>query len=480
MTALSSGPPSVNAGNGIAKDGAARPTGAPARAAWSLRSRLTWLATGITLIAWLAGGVASLVAAYNEAERLYDQQLRDVAKVILAFATHEIAEIRQDGRSDAVHVETAETLHTRYAYQIWSKDGELLLLSHNAPRKPFAPIGPEGPLDRVIDGRNYCVYTLRSADGTMLIQVAEDESLRSLFNVGLGVWEVGFFLVSIALLLSLNRWAISRAVRALDQSAQQLTDRSPQDLRPVHADNPPRELEPLLNSVNCLFSRIERTLDSERNFTAAAAHELRTPLVAVRMQAQAAARAKTPQAVRTSLNELVSCADRASHMMDQLLTLARVDTLKPTAMAFVQVRLDRVIEQVVKDLTYTLQARNVRVDLQLDAATVPGMEFGVAALVRNLIDNALQHASSGGQVLVRTFVREADVVMTVEDAGPGIPESERAHVFERFYRMPDSKTDGCGVGLSIVHTVADAHRAKVALDTVTRGGLRVTVIFPRA
>jgi signal transduction histidine kinase len=480
MSALSTGPPSVTAGDGIAKDSEAGPTGAPARAAWSLRSRLTWLATGITLIAWLAGGVASLVAAYNEAERLYDQQLRDVAKVILAFATHEIEEIRQDGRSDGVHVETAETLHTRYAYQIWSKDGELLLLSHNAPRSPFAPLGPEGPLDRVIDGRNYCVYTLRSADGTMLIQVAEDESLRSLFNVGLGVWELGFFLVSIALLLSLNRWAIGRAVRALDQSAQQLTDRSPQDLRPVRADNPPRELEPLLNSVNCLFSRIERTLDSERNFTAAAAHELRTPLLAVRMQAQTAARAKTPQAVRASLDELVSCADRASHMMDQLLMLARVDTLKPKTIPFVPVRLDRVIEQVVKDLSYSLKARNVRVDLQLDAATVPGMEFGVAALVRNLIDNALQHASSGGQVLVRTFVREADVVMTVEDAGPGIPEAERAHVFERFYRMPDSKTDGCGVGLSIVHTVADAHRAKVALDTVTRGGLRVTVIFPRA
>ena len=111
---------------------------------------------------------------------------------------------------------------------------------------------------------------------------------------------------------------------------------------------------------------------------------------------------------------------------------------------------------------------------------MPAIEFGVGALIRNLIDNALQHAARGGRVLVRTFAREAEVVMTVEDAGPGIPESERAHVFERFYRMPDSKTDGCGVGLSIVHTVADAHRAKVALDSVTRGGLRVTVIFPRA
>lgn len=478
MTTVSPRPASLDVGT--AKGGPTDSAVEPPRRAWSLRSRLTWLATLTTLAAWLAGGVGAMVAAYYEGEVLYDEQLRDVAQVVLSFATHEIEEIRQDGRTDGVHLETAATLHSRYAYQIWSKGGELLLLSHNAPRQPYAPLDRVGLLDRDIDGRPYCIYSLRSADGNMLIQVAEDESLRTLFRPTLGLWEMGFFLVSIALLLLLNRWVFGRAVHALDQSAKQLTDRSPHDLRPVQADDPPRELEPLLNSINALFGRIERTLDAEKNFTAAAAHELRTPLAAVRMQAQAAARAHTPKAASASLDALISCVDRASRMVDQLLTLARVDTLSPKTVAFVPVRLDRVIEQVVRDLSYSLRARNVRVDLQLDAASVPGMEFGVAALVRNLVDNAMQHASSGGQVLVRTFVREADVEMTVEDAGPGIPESERAHVFERFYRMPDSETDGCGVGLAIVHTVADAHHAKVALDSVTRGGLRVTVIFPRA
>ena len=466
----------AGSGNGRAQDSAV----APARRSWSLRSRLTWFATLTTLAAWLAGGVGAMVAAYTEAEKLYDEQLREVAQVVLSFATHEIEEIRQDGRSDGVHLETAATLHARYAYQIWSKGGELLLLSHAASRQPYAPLDRVGLLDRDIDGRPYCIYSLRSADGNMLIQVAEDESLRSLFRPKLGLWELGFFLVSIVLLLLLNRWVFGRAVHALDQSAQQLTDRSPHNLSPVQVDKPPRELEPLLNSVNVLFRRIERTLDAEKHFTASAAHELRTPLAAVRMQARAAACAHTPQAARAALDALVTCVDRASRMVDQLLTLARVDTLPPKAIAFVPVRLDRVIEQVVRDLSHTLKARNVNVSLQLDAATVPGMEFGVAALVRNLIDNAMQHASSGGQVLIATFVREADVVMTVEDAGPGIPESERTRVFERFYRMPDSETDGCGVGLAIVHTVADAHHAKVALDSVTRGGLRVTVIFPRA
>jgi signal transduction histidine kinase len=389
-------------------------------------------------------------------------------------------EIRQDGRTDKVHWETASTLDARYAYQVWSKDGELLLLSHNARQEPYAPPDRDGFVDVAIDGRPFCIYAARSVDGTLLIQVAEDESLRELFRPNLYYWLFGHFLVSVGLLLLLNRWVFGRAVRALDQSAQQLTDRSPLDLRPVVATDPPRELQTLLGSVNCLFSRIERTLDAERHFTAAAAHELRTPLAAVRMQAQVADRARSSAEAHTALQKLVGCVDRASRMVDQLLTLAHVESLTPNSSAFVPVRLDHVIERVVEDLSNASRTRKLDIDLQLDAATVPAIEFGVAALVRNLIDNALQHASRGGRVLVRTFAREAEVVLTIEDAGPGIPAAERLRVFERFYRLPESETDGCGVGLSIVQCVADAHRARVALDAVTRGGLRVTVIFPKA
>ena len=448
------------------------------RVAWSLRSRLTWLATLTTLIAWLAGGAGALIASYKEGEKLYDEQLRDVANVVLSFANHEIEEIRQENRSDMVHQETMATLDPRYAYQILSKGGALLLRSHNASLQPYAPLGKEGLLDREIDGRPYCTYSLRSHDGSMLIQVAEDESMRDLFRPSLAYWLFGFFLVSMALLLLLNRWVFGRAVHALDQSSKQLTDRSPYDLRPVIADDPPRELEPLLKSLNALFCRIERTLDAERHFTAAAAHELRTPLAAVRMQAQVADRARSPQEARASLRALISCVDRASRMVDQLLTLAHIDSLAPKSQAFVPVRIDRVIEQVVSDLSFAIEKRKIQVELQLDPATVPAIEFGVAAMIRNLIDNALQHAACGGRVLVRTFSRESEVVVTVEDAGPGIPEAERARVFERFYRLPDAKTDGCGVGLSIVQCVADAHHARVALEPVTHGGLRVTVIFP--
>ena len=194
MASLLSGAAPVAAGT--ENDTTSDTAGAPTRRAWSLRSRLMWLATLTTLMAWLAGGVGALIAAYQEGEKLYDEQLRDVAQVVLSFATHEIDEIRQDGRTDIVHEETAVTLDHRYAYQIWSKTGDLLLVSHNASRQPYAPLSQDGLLDRTIDGRPYCVYSLRSSDGAMLIQVAEDESQRTLFRPSLSYWLLGFFLVS--------------------------------------------------------------------------------------------------------------------------------------------------------------------------------------------------------------------------------------------------------------------------------------------
>jgi signal transduction histidine kinase len=439
-----------------------------------------WSAALATVFAWLTGGAGVLIAAKVESEQTYDEQLADVARMILSFSKHEIEEILADGRSDMVHVETAATLDPRYAYQVWSNKGELLLVSHNAPRTPFVPLEHRGITDREIDGKDYCVVSLRSSDGAMLIQVAEDESMRGILTPSLDLMLLVFFLASTGVLLLFNRWLFGRAMLSIDQSAQQLTNRSPQDLRPVQSDDPPREIQPLLNAVNTLFGRIERTLDSERHFTAAAAHELRTPLAAVRMQAQVAERARSPEEARAALRALADCVDRASRMVDQLLTLAHVESVIPGCNAFAPVRLDRVADQVVLDLKHVLESNRMEVDLQLDEATVPGIEFGISALIRNLVDNAAQHGASGRHVALRVAAAPNQGVLVVEDAGPGIPDEERAHVFERFYRMAASETEGCGVGMSIVQCVADAHGARLTLDRSPLGGLRVTVAFPAA
>lgn len=453
------------------------PETSPAGRRWSLRNRLMWLAAIATAMAWLTGGAAVYMAAQEESEKLYDERLGDVARVILSFAAHEIDEIRQDGRTTPIHEETADTLDARYAYQVWSKDGQLLLMSHNAPMKPFAPLDHSGLLDNDINGRPHCVYALRSGDGEMVIQVAEDESRRDAFALSVNSWLLLFLFLSTLVLWAFNRWMFGNATRALDQSALQLVDRSANDLRPIRTDDPPAELVPLLQSINTLFRRFGHTLDSERHFTSAAAHELRTPLAAVRIQAQVAERARSQKEAREALRDLGICVERASRMIDQLLTLARVESMSHDKGAFSPVRVDLVARQVVADLSHALGAAAVEIDLRLEPATVDAIESGLSSLIRNLVDNAIRYTPRGGRIAVGTAVTDGQVLITVDDSGPGIPESERARVFERFYRIAGTEQDGCGVGLSIVQCVAQVHDARVDLTAAELGGLRVTVAF---
>jgi signal transduction histidine kinase len=430
-----------------------------------------------TVAAWLTGGVAVLVSAHQESERLYDERLRDLANVILSFANHEIEEIRADGTGDVVHQETAATLDARYRYQVWSKTGELLLLSHDAPRAPFAPLDARGFVDRRIDGRPYCIYARWSADGEMQIQVAEDESLRDSIFVSASSWLLVFFVVSTVVLVLVNRWMFGRATRALDQSAQQLLERSADDLRPIAADDPPRELAPLLDSINKLFGRFERALDNERHFTAAAAHELRTPLAAVRVQAQVAERARSPDERRRALADLGVCVDRAARLIDQLLTLARIES-PAASVARRRLRVDEVAAHVVEDLAPLLQARALNVELDLQPCEATCFEFGLASMLRNLVDNAARYTPPGGRLRVACGRGAESTFLTVEDSGPGIPVTERDRVFERFYRSPDTTVDGCGIGLSIVRGVVQAHAARIELSESGLGGLRACVHFP--
>lgn len=446
---------------------------------WSLRSRLMALAGVACLLAWAAGGAAILLSAREESRRLYEEHLREVARVILSFATHEIEEIRGSGRTDIVHEETAVTLDPRYRYQVWSRDGKLLLISHGTRSEAFAPLGTAGLVRRSAGPETLSVYSAWSEDGGMLIQVAEDEALRAPFFISLDRWLVVFFAGSTLLLVLLNWWMFSRATRALDQSARQLLDRSAEDLRPIAVLNPPRELTPLLDSINRLFGRFERTLDSERRFTASAAHELRTPLAAVRVQAQVAQRARSPAELRQALEDLGVCVERASRMIDQLVTLARVEN-ESTQRSMVPLRVDTVAQAVVNDLRPLLHARKLQVQLDLRPCRITGIEFGVAVLLRNLVDNAARYSPPEGKLLVETGEIDGECCAAVEDSGPGIPLEERERVFTRFYRPANAAVDGCGVGLSIVRSVVRAHGARIDLSDSRLGGLRAAVFFSKA
>lgn len=445
---------------------------------WSLRNRLMLLAVMGTLVAWIMGASVVYFVAAKESHELFDERLHRMGSLVLSFSEHEIDEIRSEGR-DIVHVETELTLGTRYKYQVVSGSGELLLLSHDAPRALMAPLGQVGCIDREVEGVMSRTEIVWNADRSKGVIIAEPLDRRSSFVGALHGYLIPMFLLSFGSLLVLNWWLFHRAMDPLKESATQLIDRSPSDLRPIQVERPPTELEPLITSMNGLFERFQSALAAERRLAQSAAHELRTPLAAVKVQAQVAIRARSRNESQVALAHLTTSIDRASRMVDQLLALARLESLAASPQLQTPLCLATLCELVLHDLGPTLSQRGIHLHKSVHPAPIKGMEFGVAVLLRNLIDNAIRYGPAQGDVRITTG-RDGDrSFVQVEDAGPGVTADERDRIFELFYRGAESRNvDGCGIGLSIVQSVARLHQADIRLEASSLGGLCVRVAFP--
>ncbi|MGH8800777.1 MAG: sensor histidine kinase, partial [Casimicrobiaceae bacterium] len=242
----------------------------------------------------------------------------------------------------------------------------------------------------------------------------------------------------------------------------------------------PAELRPLGESLNGLLARLSDALSAQRRFTADAAHELRTPLAAVTLQLDLARRAGSPGELAASLSDLEVGVARASHVVEQLMTLASVE---PEALAAQKSRCDLVA--IAKDVIVARAGLAERKGLDLglaraEPASIDGNPASLTILLSNLVDNALRYTPVGGRIDVAVGIADGVSILSVSDTGPGIPPTERERVFDRFYRGANADEPGSGLGLSIVKRIADAHGATVALDAPTTGtGLIVTVRFAR-
>ena len=427
---------------------------------WSLRTRLLVIAALASLTTLLAGGAAMYWAAQREDARLLDSRLEDLARTVLSFAEHEITEILGEGRTELMHTETAATLGSRYRYQIWTRHGNMLLHSYKAsPSVPMMPLRHLGFGTVAIDGDDFRVFAMEGNGGEMVIQVGEclDERESAIGIVSL--YFIGFLLLPFGIVFAITWWLLRRSLRSIDASAAQLSRRSPIDLTPVVAENPPVELKPMISSINALFERINKTLSLERGFTAVAAHELRTPLAGLRAHAQIAATARSPEELAESLAAVMVGVDRAAHLLDQLLDLARM-------------------ESVVGDLGSLASRRGLRIESDFMEERIVAMELGMLLLLRNLLGNAIRYTPTGGRVNVSTRREGAAITLTVDDSGPGIPLESRERVFERFDRLGAIGDEGVGLGMSIVQSVVVAHQAMIRLLESPLGGLRVQVHFP--
>jgi signal transduction histidine kinase len=272
-------------------------------------------------------------------------------------------------------------------------------------------------------------------------------------------------------------FAAWRGLKPLDEVAREISQRAPQRLDAVTPATAPQEIRPLIEALNSLFARVAAALENERRFTADAAHELRTPLAAIRAQAQVAARARDEAERQHALEQLAASAQRAAHLVEQLLTLARLDPAATLPMA--ELRLDQLAAEVCAEQGTQALAKEIALELvATEAAPLIGNEAMLRVLLRNLIDNAIRYTPPGGKVGVGITARAGGVTLSVCDNGPGIPPERRALALQRFHRLAGQETEGSGLGLSIVARIAELHHARLELGSGLEGkGLCVTVNF---
>jgi two-component system OmpR family sensor kinase len=435
------------------------------------RTLLVWLLSGLLLIGVLASG-ATYLAARKEAADLLDLQLRQ-----LDYSTRidDLLRGRRPGfilRDDGPHGGVTDIVT-----QIWDRDGVLVYWSQPGMGLPVP--ATQGYSTVRQNGRDWRVYTL--VQGSHALQVAQAEDQREAAATQTALRTLAPFVAFIPLFGLLIWMAVTRGLAPLQTLSQAVARRRPDALAPIAERNLPEELKPLAASLNALLARLDAALEAQRRFTADAAHELRTPLTALKLQLDMARRAADHEGREAAYADLDAGVRRASHLVDQLLALARVE---PEALAERAVECD--LAELARDAVIARApvAADKGIDLGLaHAAPAPvhGDPASLAVLMSNLIDNALRYTPRDGRVDVSVERSGDQSVLTVADNGPGIAAAERERVFDRFYRGQAAGGAGSGLGLSIVRRIADAHRASVEFDAPPSGtGLVVRVRFPVA
>jgi two-component system, OmpR family, sensor histidine kinase QseC len=443
----------------------------------SLQGRLLWLVLGVVGTVWLLAAVWTVLDVRHELDELLDAHLAQAAALLVVQQSGEI-------EHDDDRTVDAPSLH-RYApravFQVFH-EGQLVLRSADAPLQPLAKGGFQATpgLSTVsTQGARWRVFAARGADDDVQVFVAERMDARQhIVRAALlgTLWPLALALPLIALL----SWgAIAHGLRPLRVLRRQLAQRPAHALQALQLDGAPAEVAPLVDALNGLFARIDTMLQAERRFTADAAHELRTPIAAIRAQAQVALAERDDARRAHALQSTLQGCDRAARLVDQLLTLSRLESGAAVPMA--PVDLCALARQVVADLAPRALVRQQ--ELELDAAescSVMGDATLLSILLRNLVDNALRYSPPGARIAVTVSADGGVPQLTVEDSGPGLDDAALQRLGQRFQRGLGHDASGSGLGWSIVRRIADVHGLQVHAEHSARlGGLAVRVTSPR-
>jgi len=439
----------------------------------SLKRHILVLALSAITLAWLAAAAFTYFDARRELNEMLDAHLAQASTLLVAQASHELEEI------DTEHGPLPHKYSLQVAFQVWQGGSELRLRSANAPAEPFTT-QESGFSDVAVEGQHWRVYSTWDNTHNMLIHVAEKTEVRDELARGIAANLLRPLWVALPLLGILLWIAVGSGLRPLTRLTREVEQRAPDNLAPLDATATPAEVTPLIERLNQLFTRIGITLENERRFTADAAHELRTPVAAIKAQAQVARGAASDDERNHALQNAIAGCDRATHLIEQLLTLARLESVKTEALE--PCALHELAANVMAEIAPTALDNWVQLELIAgDEAVTNGLPALLKVMLRNLIDNAVRHTSSGTTVSVEVSTLQDRPCISVCDDGPGLSDEELEKISQRFYRPLGTTASGSGLGLSIVRRIAELHDAQLSFSSgETKSGLKVTISFPHA
>ena len=372
-----------------------------------------------------------------------------------------------------------EKLSGQFNLQILDKNNEILL--HSPFAIPIAPQKKTGFSNRWAQNTRWRIFSSYNPDTGKKIIIADRYDARNV--LGRQITEDDLYIMFVTFPLSgLLIWIIiSRGLDSLEKITQEVAHRAPHHLDPVDLTNVPQEIKPLIDELNKLFAKLQQAFDREKRFAADAAHELRTPLAALKTQAQVALKTVDPDERQLALHNVIVGVNRSAHVVQQLLTISRLAPGVGGMEELTDLNLSKLTAEVIAMLAPEAIQKQIEIDLESSPknALLHGNRTALSILMRNLIDNAIRYTANKGTIHVFITQTAENTVFSVVDNGPGIPGSLRTRVFERFFRIIGNKSPGSGLGLAIVRQIAELHGASITLNTPDSGiGLKVDVIFP--
>lgn len=445
----------------------------------SLQNRLLLILMSVVAAVWLGAALFTWWDARHELDELLDSHLAQAAALLVAQQTH----IDNDDDDDVLDVQPLHKYAPAVAFQVFHLN-VLVMGSPNVGDKPMASLERGFTTVTLPDGEAWRVFAAKGDHSD--VQVYVGEKIRNRTEIVMAVLRSLLLplLVTLPLLAALLWSSVRLALAPLRQLSELLGQRQPQALSPFSTQGVPAEMQPLMAELNGLLARIGHMVETERRFTADAAHELRTPIAAIRAQAQVAMGAGSDDAQRQlALQTTLAGCDRATRLVEQLLALARLETPDTSAQPVLAVASDlsAVTQSVAATLAPLALARSQELELDASAGCrVPGDETLLSMLVRNLLDNALRYAPDGARIRVVVAQTPGGVRLDVQDSGAGMAQADMQRLGERFFRVLGQNQPGSGLGWSIVRRIAQVTGAAVSVQSSQAlGGLQVTVEWPR-